>query len=182
MFTPLQRLDDKILPEPNSGCWLWEGRVIEERGGYGYAHYDKKDHLVHRLIYTLCVGPIPEGYEIDHKCFVRCCVNPAHLRPMERIAHHRMPNRDRLSDEEARRHHNENSRRYYKDRDVAERQEHHRRKMERRQLADSLDPTRLEKRREQGTEQMKAWREKRRQHYNEYMRLYKARKRIEKET
>lgn len=35
--------------------------------------------LAHRVAYTLAVGSIPDGLEIDHLCFVPACVNPDHL-------------------------------------------------------------------------------------------------------
>lgn len=64
-----------------SGCWLWTGRIADN--GYGYTSAFSKTWLAHRLSYTLCVGPIPQGLTIDHVyergCRHRHCVNPAHL-------------------------------------------------------------------------------------------------------
>ena len=42
-------------------------------GGSRYAH---------RYFYTLIMGPIPEGLDLDHLCKIRCCVNPNHLEPV----------------------------------------------------------------------------------------------------
>ncbi|MBO0885095.1 MAG: HNH endonuclease [Mycobacterium sp.] len=41
-------------------------------------------HPAHRIAYTWLVGPIPEGFDLDHLCRVRSCVNPAHLEPVPR--------------------------------------------------------------------------------------------------
>lgn len=38
-----------------------------------------KDVLVHRKVYELLVGPIPDGMTIDHLCRNRKCCNPDHL-------------------------------------------------------------------------------------------------------
>lgn len=59
------------------GCWEWQG----SRGatGYGRFRWDGRDSYAHIFSYTLHVGPIPEGLEIDHLCRNRWCVNPAHL-------------------------------------------------------------------------------------------------------
>lgn len=130
MFTPLERLNNKILPEPNSGCWLWTGGVNEARGGYGQVHFHRKMVYVHRLVYELLIGSIPEDYEIDHTCFVRCCVNPAHLRPIEYITHREMPKSTKLSDTERRRRHNENNRLAYQNMSIAKHEEYSRRKSE----------------------------------------------------
>lgn len=66
-----------VSPEPNSGCWLWDGPL----NGYGYGRFsfEKKDYMAHRLSYELHRTQIPEGMQIDHLCRVRCCVNPDHL-------------------------------------------------------------------------------------------------------
>lgn len=37
---------------------------------------------VHRVVYELLVGPIPEGLQLDHLCRNRVCGNPDHLEPV----------------------------------------------------------------------------------------------------
>lgn len=66
-----------IVPEPNSGCWLWDGYVT--RSGYARAMANRKGYAVHRVFYTAHNGEIPPGLVLDHLCRVRSCVNPAHL-------------------------------------------------------------------------------------------------------
>lgn len=68
-----EKMDEFIVPEPNSGCWIWTGFVNPD----GYAMCS--NIRVHRFSYEENVEPIPHGLVIDHKCRVRCCVNPDHL-------------------------------------------------------------------------------------------------------
>jgi hypothetical protein len=70
------RLQSKILPEPNSGCWIWMGALSE--AGYGRDWNSR----AHRVTYEALRGPIPDGMVLDHKCRTRCCVNPDHLEPV----------------------------------------------------------------------------------------------------
>jgi len=72
------RIARRIEPEPNSGCWLWTGHV--ERTGYGRVWWNRHQGMAHRVVYQILNGPIPEA-TLDHRCRVRSCVNPAHLRP-----------------------------------------------------------------------------------------------------
>ena len=62
---------------PESGCWIWTGAIDDS--GYARISYQKINKPAHRVSYTIFVGEIPQGLEIDHKCKVRCCVNPNHL-------------------------------------------------------------------------------------------------------
>lgn len=71
------RFWDKVQFEPNSGCWLWTGSLVNN--GYSQFRYDDKTILAHRLSYEKYIGPIPKGLVIDHLCRVRCCVNPSHM-------------------------------------------------------------------------------------------------------
>ncbi|MFF4531456.1 HNH endonuclease signature motif containing protein [Streptomyces sp. NPDC001407] len=36
----------------------------------------------HRTAYSLMVGEVPDGLQIDHLCRNALCVNPAHLEPV----------------------------------------------------------------------------------------------------
>lgn len=80
-FIPVrERIYKNSIPEPNSGCWLWLGYVNPK--GYAICSTKNTTKRAHRLSYCEFVGPIPDGMEIDHKCRVRCCVNPQHLEPI----------------------------------------------------------------------------------------------------
>ncbi len=75
-----ERFFDKIQPEPNSGCWLWDASTT--KAGYGQftaRAYSKNPIYAHRFSYEIHKGKIPSGMHIDHLCNIRCCVNPDHL-------------------------------------------------------------------------------------------------------
>lgn len=70
--------EDRSIPEPNTGCWLWL-RAIDK---YGYGGFRLKPHpymSAHRGSFIAHRGPIADGLTVDHLCRVRCCVNPDHL-------------------------------------------------------------------------------------------------------
>lgn len=67
----------RVMPEPNSGCWLWMGHVLPN--GYPTFRIGTKNVYAYRYSYVLHGGVIPDGYEVDHKCCNPVCVNPAHL-------------------------------------------------------------------------------------------------------
>ena len=72
------RFEEKYIPEPNSGCWLWTAATLAS--GYGIISITRsRFELAHRVSYKLYKGEIPNELEIDHLCKVRCCVNPDHL-------------------------------------------------------------------------------------------------------
>jgi hypothetical protein len=75
-----ERFAAKVLPEPNSGCWLWAGSINPD--GYGKIRVSSRPSYstgAHRVSWELVHGPVPPGLEMDHLCRVRCCVNPQHL-------------------------------------------------------------------------------------------------------
>ena len=72
-----ERFDKFFIPEPNGGCWLWMGYI--NRKGYGNFRFEGRSQLSHSAAYKIFVGPILAGFEIDHKCRQRSCVNPDHL-------------------------------------------------------------------------------------------------------
>jgi hypothetical protein len=62
--------------EKTETCWLWVGKTTN---GYGRFSYERRWFYAHRFSYERAVGPIPDGYQIDHLCKTPACVNPAHL-------------------------------------------------------------------------------------------------------
>jgi len=75
----LERFLAKIQPV-ESGCWLWTGW----RSDLGYGRFSMGGPAYRmipasRAAHLLFVGPIPDGYHIDHLCRTPPCVNPDHL-------------------------------------------------------------------------------------------------------
>jgi hypothetical protein len=78
---PIYYFERHISPEPNSGCWLWTAYLHK---GYGQFSVRRKIIGAHVFSYRHYRGMIPAGMTVDHKCRVRCCVNPDHLRLLTR--------------------------------------------------------------------------------------------------
>lgn len=72
-----ERFTAKVNFDGPEGCWLWTGCKTT---GYGRISVAGAMVLAHRMAYELLVGPIESGAVLDHTCFNRACVNPAHLR------------------------------------------------------------------------------------------------------
>jgi hypothetical protein len=81
------RARSRVTPD---GCWRWEGKVSVK--GYATLRHDGATHAAHRVAYLVFIGPIPYGYDVDHRChnedltcfagndcLHRRCVNPEHL-------------------------------------------------------------------------------------------------------
>src|ERR1051326_2738701 len=63
-------------------CIIWKGGLRSP--GYAGLRICGKTHSVHRVIYQILVGEIPQGMEIDHKCEEKLCYNPMHLELSDR--------------------------------------------------------------------------------------------------
>lgn len=83
--TAEQWLEKYVIPEPNSGCWLWLGSYCKKKG-YGRVTVSSSGEewstSSHRLAYHVLVGPVPDGLQLDHLCRNTACCNPDHLEPV----------------------------------------------------------------------------------------------------
>lgn len=80
MTTPaVDRVLARVDKQPD-GCWIFTGHIA--RNGYGQVGLGARSEGIgytHRVVFEALVGPIPDGYDIDHLCRVRACCRPDHL-------------------------------------------------------------------------------------------------------
>ncbi len=50
--------------------------------GYGRLWVNGSNQLAHRALHELLIGPIPDGFQLDHLCRNRACVRLSHLEPV----------------------------------------------------------------------------------------------------
>jgi hypothetical protein len=79
---PLQvRFSRWASPEPNSGCWLWEGAC--DKHGYGQLRFGQGGpgslRYATHIALELAGRPVPPGRFACHTCDNPPCVNPDHL-------------------------------------------------------------------------------------------------------
>jgi hypothetical protein len=92
-MTPFDTSYPTSLPEPylsrflskidkTDGCWLWKSAIA--RNGYGVFRLAGKTVYAHRLSFAIHRGSPSPLLVIDHLCRTRNCVNPDHLRELDR--------------------------------------------------------------------------------------------------
>ncbi len=67
------------LVNKSGSCWRWEGGV---KRGYGQYRLWGRSWGAYQISYKLLKGEVSEGFELDHLCRNRLCVNPEHLEPV----------------------------------------------------------------------------------------------------
>lgn len=75
----LKRLMDRCIPEPNSGCWLWEGSTNGRGYGLAFLQGGKKMTGAHRAMLIAHGVPVGPADVVLHTCDMPGCVNPEHL-------------------------------------------------------------------------------------------------------
>lgn len=86
------------MPVTETGCVLWVGTT--DGSGYGSLNIDGSMLKAHRIAWEQVSGPIPDGMRLDHRCGVKQCINPDHLRvatPAQNVAHFIRPRSDNKS-------------------------------------------------------------------------------------
>lgn len=87
-YTPEQRINtlwsninkNGSIPAhmPHLGkCWEW--LAFCDKDGYGKCNFNRQSKLVHRIVWELINGLIPNGLSVLHKCDNPRCCNPEHL-------------------------------------------------------------------------------------------------------
>lgn len=82
--------DILALGLPDDECWEYP---TVNRDGYGYFYRNRKQFLMHREMYRLYHGSIPEGMHVDHVCHTRSCCNPHHLDAVSHLENQRRKRR-----------------------------------------------------------------------------------------
>ena len=74
-MTLAERFEQKYVPEPNSGCWLWVSTHSRGRAMI----WEPPMTTAARVSWQLHKGQIPMGLQVLHRCDTPMCVNPEHL-------------------------------------------------------------------------------------------------------
>jgi HNH endonuclease len=77
----LELIARHVWRNPISGCLELQKWIMNKKKKYDYGQitWNGKQYRIHRLIYELIKGPIPEGIFVCHKCDIASCIEPEHL-------------------------------------------------------------------------------------------------------
>jgi hypothetical protein len=91
MTDALLYLRSEAKLDPDTGCWLWTGRLTSQ--GYAMpgkdfraAYLDGRYMNAHRAAWVVLNGD-PVKHDLHHVCERRTCVRPDHLQPIDRRSH-----------------------------------------------------------------------------------------------
>jgi hypothetical protein len=66
-----------VHEEDTTKCWFYRNKNLSY---YPRIEINGRSHTMHRIVYELFYGDIPDGKLILHACDKRSCINPVHLR------------------------------------------------------------------------------------------------------
>lgn len=71
---------ERVVPEPNSGCWLWLGALSSRgRSRYSPTGGGGATDFAYRVAYAAARGAVPKFHMVSIACRTSCCVNPQHM-------------------------------------------------------------------------------------------------------
>lgn len=77
------RITRRLTERPN-GCWTWAAAHSQ---GYACVWWEGSQRSLHRVLYELLRGPVPDGMVLDHVvCDDKSCPNPWHVEPETNVA------------------------------------------------------------------------------------------------
>lgn len=78
----MERFEQKFVPEPNTGCWIWTA-AVKRTPSQDYLlpwfYLDKSPTSGARASWVIYKGEDPKNKHVLHKCHNSLCVNPDHL-------------------------------------------------------------------------------------------------------
>jgi hypothetical protein len=71
------------LKKRKNGCWTVPSTCPAGYAQVGYRQNGRpKIRYSHIIMWEHENGPVPKGFELDHLCMIKNCVNPEHLEPV----------------------------------------------------------------------------------------------------
>jgi hypothetical protein len=84
------RLESRVLLDPVTGCKIWQGQTDGKEDPYGRVSYKGQTIGAHIAMWKAVFGKIRKGYDVDHGCNVRLCIEYTHLKPVTKLKNQRL--------------------------------------------------------------------------------------------
>lgn len=85
------RLIARTVLDPATGCRLWQGQTDGDPDDpYGRTTYKGQTIGVHKAMFKAAKGKIRKGFDVDHKCTRRLCIEIEHLQDVTGLKNQRL--------------------------------------------------------------------------------------------
>lgn len=84
------RLESRVQLDTVTGCKIWQGQTDGKADPYGRVSHKGCTIGAHIASWKANKGRIPKGYDIDHGCNVRLCIEISHLKPVTKLRNQRL--------------------------------------------------------------------------------------------